>query len=438
MRRAAALAALLLAACASYPPNAQLAKYDRSYGYRFTNVAATPQQDETFLILTFSGGGTRAAALAYGVLQELANTRIATGTLLDEVDAISSVSGGSFTAAAYVLAGHMPMPEFERNFLRHNVQRDLLFAALNPLHWPRLLSPHFSRIDLASEYYDERIFGQKTFADVPRSRPYLLINSTEMDIGSRFEWTQEQLDPICTDLQPMKVARAVAASSAFPVLLTAVTLRNHQGTCGYSEPEWVANAMEDKFVNPARFRTAIELRAYGDPGRRFLQLMDGGVADNIGLRGPLRALSSNDPSFSVVRLMNRGRVKRVAVIVVDAEKQSNLAVDRRERTPMAIEVLGAIASAPMANYSFDTLELLRQNIANWNRDQKDAAGGLAPVQFYRVLISFSSLPEEERKVFDEMPTSFALTDAQIDALLAIGPKLLRESPDFQRLVKDLQ
>jgi NTE family protein len=53
--------------------------------------------------LTFSGGGTRAAALAYGVLKELKETTIVSGgqriRLLDEVDSISSVSGGSFTAA---------------------------------------------------------------------------------------------------------------------------------------------------------------------------------------------------------------------------------------------------------------------------------------------------------------------------------------------------
>lgn len=438
MRRAAAVVAFLLAACASYPPNAPLAHYDRAYGYRFTNLASTAEDDETIVILSFSGGGTRAAALAYGVLGELANTKTARGTLLDEVDAISSVSGGSFTAAAYVLAGHMPIESFERDFLRHNVQRDLLHATLNPRNWPRLLSLHFSRIDLASEYYDARLFGGKTFADIPRRRPYLLINATELDIGSRFEFTQEQFDPICSDLQPMKVARAVAASSAFPVLLTAVTLRNHAGTCKYEEPEWVANAMDDKFVNPLRFRTATELRAYEDARRRFIQLIDGGVADNIGLRGPLRALSSADPNFSILRLMNRRRVKRIAIITVDAERPSNLSVDKRGRVPMLPEVLTAIANAPMANYSFDTLELVRESIARWNRDQEDASDKLAPITFYRVQVALASLPDADRKIFDEMPTSFALTDAEIDALLAIGPRLLHESGDFQRLVADLR
>ena len=83
--------------------------------------------------------------------------------------------------------------------------------------------------------------------------------SLEMDLGARFEFTQEQFDPICSDLQPMKIARAVAASSAFPILLTPITLRNYatpNSPCGYQEPVWVANAMQDQFINPSRFRTA--------------------------------------------------------------------------------------------------------------------------------------------------------------------------------------
>jgi NTE family protein len=60
-------------------------------------------------MLTFSGGGTRAAALAYGVLETLRDTPIKidgkTARMLDEVDLISSVSGGSFTSAYYGLHG---------------------------------------------------------------------------------------------------------------------------------------------------------------------------------------------------------------------------------------------------------------------------------------------------------------------------------------------
>lgn len=177
----------------------------------------------------------------------------------------------------------------------------------------------------------------------------------------------------------------------------------------------------------------------------------GGIADNIGLRGPIWALSSTDPGFSVLRLMNRGKVKRVAVIVVDAEKAGDAQLDRTERLPNLVQTLSNISNAPMGNYSFDTVELIRTSIENWNKDTmalqqcREAcphgnipAGDLAPITFYRANISFASLPLAERKFFNGLPTSFSLTNEQIDALLAVGPRLLRESADYRKLVEDLQ
>ena len=90
--------------CATYRPvNAELAHYDPTYGYRAERIHQQRQIGDVVLLLAFSGGGTRAAALAYAVLQELRDTEITRAgervRLLDEVDIISSVSGGSFTAA---------------------------------------------------------------------------------------------------------------------------------------------------------------------------------------------------------------------------------------------------------------------------------------------------------------------------------------------------
>ena len=95
--------------CAHYPPNQLLTEVSPEGGYRLKNPQGIDRSDELLLVLTFSGGGTRAAALAYGVMEQLAQTEITLGgrkrSLLDEVDAISAVSGGSFTAAYYGLFG---------------------------------------------------------------------------------------------------------------------------------------------------------------------------------------------------------------------------------------------------------------------------------------------------------------------------------------------
>src|SRR5271167_4180649 len=99
----AALVAVLLAGCAVRPINPELAHFEPNVGYRWSDRLALPDNDpQTLFVLAFSGGGTRAAAFSYGVLEELRRTPVgapgATHTMLSEVDLISSVSGGSFTA----------------------------------------------------------------------------------------------------------------------------------------------------------------------------------------------------------------------------------------------------------------------------------------------------------------------------------------------------
>ncbi len=80
-----------------------LERFDRVRGGRspgFTSGPVTKRKaDDTFIALAFSGGGTRSAAFAYGVLEELRDTTVmAHGRhrrLLDEVDVTTSVPGGS-------------------------------------------------------------------------------------------------------------------------------------------------------------------------------------------------------------------------------------------------------------------------------------------------------------------------------------------------------
>jgi NTE family protein len=105
---------MLLVGCAHAPLNNPLSS---------ASALAAPQPPESqeagdndlMVALFFSGGGTRAASLSYGVLKELAATRVNTPTrsyrLLDKVRVISAVSGGSFTAAYYCLY-HDRMPSF--------------------------------------------------------------------------------------------------------------------------------------------------------------------------------------------------------------------------------------------------------------------------------------------------------------------------------------
>lgn len=149
--------------------------------------------DELFGILTFSGGGTWVAALVYGVMQQLAHPRIddITRTLLNEVDVISSVSGGSFTAAYYAPFRERLFASFEKEFLRRNVQGELFGRVILPWNLLRLASWWFRRGDLAVAYYDKHIFRGRTYGDLVDGgrRAFVIPNAADMSFGAPFEFT---------------------------------------------------------------------------------------------------------------------------------------------------------------------------------------------------------------------------------------------------------
>ena len=82
------------------------------------------------------------------------------------MDTVNGISGGSFTAAYFALYGDRIFQDFEPRFLKHDVEGDIILRLLAPWNWVRLLSPNYSRSDLAIDYYNEQIFDGATFADL--------------------------------------------------------------------------------------------------------------------------------------------------------------------------------------------------------------------------------------------------------------------------------
>jgi NTE family protein len=253
-----------------------LSRYDPDYGYKPKNSTKSREAGDLLLLVTFSGGGTRAAAFSYGVLEALRDTRVLKGgrelRLLDEVDLISGVSGGSFTAAYYGLFGDRTFQDFEPKFLKKDIQGDLSSQIFfNPANWTRLFSPYFDRSDLAAEYYDKNVFEGATFADLAgRSGPMILINATDMVYGTRVAFNQDAFDIICSDLSAFPVARACAASSAVPILLTPITLKNYAGSCNYVPPEGLRKALEARDLPDRQFDLANNLIPFMDSGSRSI------------------------------------------------------------------------------------------------------------------------------------------------------------------------
>jgi NTE family protein len=458
-RSAAAIVMLLLVGCAHAPMNAPSARYQADAGYRFTTLdAGGNSNDALFVALAFSGGGTRAAALSYGVLKALAETTITwqgkRTHFLDEVDLVSTISGGSFTGAYYALFGARLFTDFESRFLKRNLQGELAAQLWNPVNWVRLASPSFDRIDLAAELYDRTIFDGARFDALvtARHRPFLVINATNMSLGRRFGFIQDQFDLLGSDLASYPVARAVAASSAFPLLLSPLTVRNYPAPAGYDEPPWVKPALEDYDLNRRRYLRAQEWRLYaGKADHPYVHLIDGGLSDNIGLRYVIDSVLDG----AIRQLMNQRKIERLVVIVVNARTEPPEPIDRTRRAPGALDVAMKTATVSMDNYSFETIELIKdlaeareqaqQSVEDCRRllaDRCPAAAKpplLNAIRFSIIEINFDGIHDpKEREAFLSLPTSFALPPETVDRLIQKGGELLRQSEEFRKLVEELK
>jgi NTE family protein len=451
---------LQLSACAHYPLNQQSHSFDNNTGYRFDNLQpGQGNTDSLFICLTFSGGGTRAAALAYGVMEELRKTRIRVDgqekSLLDEVDVISSVSGGSFTAAYYGLFRDRLFADFRTRFLEHNIQGALAARLFNPVNLVRVASPWFSRIDLAAELYDRELFDAATFARLEHiGRPLVIINATNLGPGRRFAFSQDFFDAIGSSLDQYPVSRAVAASSAFPFLLSPISLKNYPQAEGYKPPAWYQGALEPQDWTSPRYNVAENLNVYLDKHNAYVHLMDGGLADNIGTRAVFDAY---ERGFIRTRI-NQGKIKHLVLIVVNARTESEDTLSCKASPPGILTVAEKTATIAMDNYSFESIDRFREELKARVQTQKDLEAAnrqlaqycpKAPkfptfktdVDTYVVEINFRAvalIPGEDLRYYLDLPTTFKLNAEQIEKLVAIGPKLLNASPQYQCLLKVLQ
>jgi NTE family protein len=456
-------ALLVLGGCATRPVNPPITQADPDTGYRIATRQANFKSQETLVILAFSGGGTRAAAFSYGVLEFLRRTEIAIQNrenvrLLDGVGVITGVSGGSFTALAYGLYGDQLFADYEQRFLKRDVQGAIIARSLNPLNWGNLSSTGWGRSELAADLYDEVLFNGATFADLNRRKgPLILASATDISTGARLVFDQDVFDAMCSNLDEVRLSRAAAASSAVPLVLSPVTLNNYGGTCNYEPPlAWSSFALSyEAHRTAARAKRELEERlAFADGARRpYLHLFDGGVADNVGMRSVLTVLEAME-ALKLKGVQTRfDKVRRIVVFVVNSVSSPATDWDEREKPPGAFNLILKATGVPIDHYSYEALELLKDKQARWqslrrlrqsaafagNQDPALARELLAPdVDIFAVDVSFAAL--KDRAEFDylnELPTTFVLPDEAIDRLRAAAGTIIEESPEFQRLLKEL-
>jgi len=446
---------------ATRPVNPPLGRSYASKGLQFERLEHNRGDQQDLVILAFSGGGTRAAAFSYGVLETLRRIEVPTTTgrkirLLDEVDVVTGISGGSFTALAYGLYGDKLFDQYEDRFLARDVQGELVHRALNPLRWGALMSRGWGVSEMAAQLYDEILFHGATFADLNHEGvPAVSVGATELSTGSRVVFTQQNFDVMCADLESFKLSRAAAASSAVPVVLSPLTINNYGGTCGYEEPDWLRRFAESS--TPPRpagriLKRLQELRELDDAAEDpFFHLVDGGVSDNLGLRGILDFMETFEALRGTGQPTPLDHVRRVIIFVVNSVSSPATRWNKSENPPGTLAILEKAAGVPIDRYANESVELLRDIDARWTalrtiRDSVSFTKSKDPVLNYVVNapdadihvidVSFQALKDKsEREYLNDLPTSFVLPRESVDRLRAAATSIILGSPDLLEVLK---
>lgn len=187
------------------------------------NITLNDLTNDIFIGIALSGGGSRAANFSSAVLLELDKLGI-----LDKATAISSVSGSSLPAAYY---GLYPERWNDIDEIRKKMAKNF------ELRWVgRWLLPHnillywntnFNRSDLMKEVLDSNLFDKKTFSDMKKGQPRILINSTKLSEGKTFVFSKEEFNSLGSRIDTYPIANAVMASSAFPGAFHDMTLKDY-------------------------------------------------------------------------------------------------------------------------------------------------------------------------------------------------------------------
>ena len=451
---------LTLTGCAAhYPLNKPIARTSEEVTARARARRPRNSSDKLFVVLTFSGGGTRAAAFAYGVLEELANARVnfdgRERSLLDEVDVVSGVSGGSFTAAYFGLHGRDTLGSFEKKFLYRNVESSLKRTVLSPRNWGRLYSSTYGRSDIVADWLDRNLFDKATFRDLARTRGAgVIINATDITRGAPFSFVADQFSLICSDLGSVPISRAVVASAAVPVLFSPISLRNYGGTCGYKQPEWMRGGTGASAIEDARRRQRAELfESYDQSSERpYIHLVDGGITDNLGLRGILDEVTASGSIREAFARQRLNDTQQVLFIVVNAQAGLDAQWDKVESGPTTAAIIDSATTVQINRYNFETIELLRTSFGKWADELRAARceaaarpnappGPAVPcegVKLNLVEVNFDKVDSrDERKYLKSLPTSFALPTKAVDKLRETARSLLRTSPEFQQFLESV-
>jgi len=363
------------------------------------------ESKETLFILALSGGGSRAAYWSGSIMLALETVFQHQGfNLLQEVDAISSVSGGSLPAAYYAISYSQTDPSgsapsnrlWNESTVKDLMTRNYRARWVGNWFWPvnsvKYWFTDFDRSDMMAQTFADNMFDvgmagfDLKFSDINPNRPNLILNATngtEGQFGELFTFTDEHFRRLHSDISDYDIARAVMATASFPAAFNYMTLKNYTGE------------------------------------NHYIHLFDGGNYDNLGLESTKLILEKNKSNF-----------KNFIVILIDAYIDSpGVSIrkkDAREFLDYAVDL----------NFidSFDSLLALNRN--NSIENFKSALKQFEPTRSVFYHIQFDDIDDLElREKLGTIATDFNIKKDAIVAIDDAVTELIRKDNACLQIIK---
>ncbi len=413
--------------------------------------------DDVMVSLAFSGGGTRAAAFSFGVLKELEATRIRdrgkTVSLLDRVDFVSGVSGGSVLAAYYGLRKRAALSDFRERFLLRNAEESLN-TRVSVLNLGRAIGGGLNDATHLPRWLDDNLFGGAKFSDFrTNQRPRIWINASDIYNRTPFVFGSVAFDAMCSDLMNYPISEAVAASAAVPVVFAPIVLETFPGRCQTKLPDWIARARADRNAQPLLRDFAQAVDSYHTGSVRYVKLLDGGLVDNFGLSGFTIALLSATRPYEPLMPQQAARIRRVMFLIVDSGRGPSGGWSQELPGPTGVDLVMATADTATEASTRASYTAFVSTMTDWVAKLRRWRCGLSEAERQRLgvganwrcndvnvfveRVGFDQFDRARATVLNAIPTRFQLPQESVDLLIEAGGEAVRTNRTYQAFRRGL-
>ncbi|MBZ0218109.1 MAG: patatin-like phospholipase family protein [Fimbriimonadaceae bacterium] len=411
---------------------------------------------DVVIALSFSGGGTRAAAFAHGVMLELANTPIvwrnSNSNMLQQVRFVTGVSGGSVAAAYFGLKGQDAIHDFRERFLIRNAEESLS-TSINPINIRRIFTGGVNDATGFSRWLDKNLFEGAKFRDFGGpGKPFVFINASDIFNRIPFVFDPATFSAICSDLSSYPVASAVGASAAVPIAFVPEVLQTYPHACTQPLPDWVKQAHNDDNAPASLKSYAAALHRFRNGEIPYIKLVDGGATDNFGLYAFLIARQGATTPYGPITQKDAVRLREFVLIVVNAGRGPSGDWINSVEGPSGRDLLMAVSDTMIESSVRGSIDSLGAEMAAWQKELINYRCSLPRAKVLELRgtlkgwrcrdiairiseINFDLLDDATHKELDQIPTRFNLLKNQVDLVIQSGRRALVRSQAYRDLLK---